>query len=92
MNGLQWKSKWNFSDPDAPCVFPGVTCDLTDITIITDVTKINLGQQGLSGQLRAGICSLTKITLFNVSFNGIAGTLPREYAAWASINELFVDS
>ncbi|CUG88591.1 GP46-like surface antigen, putative [Bodo saltans] len=86
MNGPQWQTKWDLSDPDAPCTFSGVICDGSDVTII------NLAQQGLSGQLPAAIANLTKLIRFNVSLNSVTGTLPPDYAAWASISEFLVDS
>ncbi|CUG88585.1 GP46-like surface antigen, putative [Bodo saltans] len=88
MSGPQWKSRWDFSDPDAPCVFAGVNCDIGSV----DITAISLARDGLSGQLPAAVANLSKLSRFNVSFNSITGTLPPEYARWVFISQFLVDS
>ncbi|CAH2033972.1 unnamed protein product, partial [Thlaspi arvense] len=69
-SSLKLSSKLNWTDP-SPCAWTGVGCDSG-----LRVTRIQIGNSGLSGTLPPDLKNLTSLTIFEVMGNKLTGEIP----------------
>ena len=74
-NGAFWKRKQNWLNPErSECDWYGITCDNID----NIVERIDLSNNGISGELPDEISSLSNLIAFNMSYGNITGTIPEK--------------
>ncbi|CAH8349737.1 unnamed protein product [Eruca vesicaria subsp. sativa] len=61
----------NWSDPN-PCVWTGVACDAGSHR----VSRIEIGNRGISGTLTSALRNLSALTVFDVMGNNLTGKIP----------------
>ncbi|KFK27996.1 hypothetical protein AALP_AA8G458100 [Arabis alpina] len=75
----------NWSDPN-PCLWTGLGCN----TISQQVTRIQIGNRGISGALTSDLRYLSSLTVFDVMGNNLTGKIP-SLAGLKSLEKLFVN-
>lgn len=78
-------AKLNWSDPN-PCVWTGVGCD----TRSQRVTRIQIGNNEVSGTLTSDLNSLSSLTVLDVMVNNLTGKIP-SLAGLNSLERVFVN-
>ncbi|KAF2297296.1 hypothetical protein GH714_020883 [Hevea brasiliensis] len=64
----------SWKELDSPCMFSGITCDLTS----GKVTEISLDNKSLSGEISPSISALESLTTLWLPSNSFSGKLPLE--------------
>eukprot|EP01032_Pedospumella_encystans_P015033 gene15033-17233_t len=86
-NGTEWHWRdetygaiWNFTIGANPCIeyWQGVTCVLSPQDSFYYVSKLNLSQYNLVGQLPSSVEQLTQLTHLNLGGNGLVERIPSE--------------
>ena len=96
-NGAEWHWRdetygaiWNFTTGANPCVeyWQGVTCVPPPQDSFYYVSKLNLSQYNLVGQLPSSVEQLTQLTHLNLGGNGLVGTMPRSIGNLINLQHL----
>ncbi|KAL5767867.1 hypothetical protein ACOSQ2_014650 [Xanthoceras sorbifolium] len=83
---LQFTSSWNYSIP--VCMWQGVTCGYRH----KRVTKLDLGNQNIGGQLSPYIGNLSFLRFINVKGNNLYGEIPPEVSRLFRLRTLLVSN
>ncbi|MEZ5225101.1 MAG: hypothetical protein R2710_00090, partial [Acidimicrobiales bacterium] len=81
-NSPGWTANSGWLAHSLPCLWPGVTCDATN------VTGLDLSNSGLVGSIPAGIDDLAALQTIDLSVNRLSGTFPADLAAIPMLVEL----
>ena len=81
-NGAQWTRSAGWLKGGSYCGWEGVTC------AGRDVQALNLTKNGLTGELHAGIATLTNLTQLNLWGNQLSGSLPDALGRLAKLRDL----
>lgn len=81
--GANWKNRMNWCTDKPLNLWYGVTCDENG-----NVTQIDLGNNGLSGEIPTVIAELTHLTYIHLWNNHLSGTIPVELSQLTKLNYL----
>ena len=87
MGGASWTKKWDTTKPLSDTeAWPGVTADKYGV-----VTKIDLNNNGLTGEIPSEIGDLCFLQDINMSGNNITGGIPKEVAKITTLTKFNVN-
>jgi Leucine-rich repeat (LRR) protein len=85
MNGDNWEDNSKWLENNRPCSWERVTCSGGH------VSRINLGNNRLTGTIPTELGNLSKLTYLNLSYNSLTGPIPTELGNLSELRYLFLD-
>ena len=84
--GEDWTKRANWLSEDAPiALWQGVTTDIDG-----RVTRLNLGDNHLTGEIPPELGSLGNLTVLNLNANQLTGPIPTELRSLSNLEELYL--
>lgn len=84
-NGANWTKKTGWLTTNSPCIWYGVSCANG-----TNVTKLELGSNNLSGPLPDQLSNLTSLTSIHLFNNELSGSLPTDIGNLTNLKILYL--
>ena len=74
----------NWTSPEMPCSWPGVTCGAPGAAIL----ELNLKDAGIAGSIPTEIGLLTDLESLHLQLNGLTSSIPTELASLVALRDL----